>query len=302
MLIGKLEKKILELIDNEVIDIEKVRELFVMGANPNALESLECEIIEDYEYWSTFFSECIFTALDKYPDLYPLLELFIEYGLDVDKYGPSIISDFHFIAENNDLIEMTKLILNHMTKGNNISQSLDGIGAEASFLNSGFENEDERSNYFDTIYDILNFYEKDKDYTKIYDFHKIIGQKVNFINIFGNIIKTTDNKLIAKFGKIDESLITLLKCSKDTLKVLDEYKVYVDNNVFNNLNDNDFIKLLKRELVGETITKIGFEHKVYQEEIKLFSYRYVVIYFSNNKKIKYKFIHKENIIEIEFEK
>ncbi len=72
---------------------------------------------------------------------------------------------------------MTKLILNHMTKGNNINQALDGIGSVVSFLNSGFENEDERSNYFDTIYDILKFYEKDKDYTKIYDFHKIIGQK-----------------------------------------------------------------------------------------------------------------------------
>lgn len=304
MLIGDLENKILELVDSEVIDIEKVRGLFEMGANPNALECLESEVTSDYEYWFTFFNKCIFAAYNKNPDLYSLLELFIEYGLDVNKYGPSIISDLHFIHKNNDLVKMTKLILSHIDKNTNVEQALDGIATEASFLNAGFgddEYDDERSNYFDTIYDILVWYENNKDYTKIYDYHKMIGKKVNDVNIFGNIIEIEDSKLIAELKQVNESLFTLIKCNDGVLKIIDEYKVYVDNNEFINMSDNSFTELLKKELIGETIDNIDFEHKVYHEGMEFFSYRYVSIYFSNNKKLKYKLIHKKNIIEVEFE-
>ena len=77
MALGELENKILKLVDEKIINIEKVKELFERGANPNAMEYDEPDKgFNDDTYYSTFFSECIFEAQGKSPDLYDLLKVF----------------------------------------------------------------------------------------------------------------------------------------------------------------------------------------------------------------------------------
>lgn len=152
MALGKLENKILDLVNNKIINIVEVEKLFEQGANPNALEDEKVDKGWDGDnYWSTFFSDCIFASQEKEPDLFPLLELFIKYGLDVNKYGPSIIGDFHFIRGNNDIYEMTKIMLDKMDRKTNIHEALSGIGVEAAHLNCCFDDMDVESNEFDTI-------------------------------------------------------------------------------------------------------------------------------------------------------
>ena len=126
-------------MDEKIINIEKVKELFESGANPNAMEYDESDKSDkgfnDDTYYSTFFSECIFEAQGKSPDLYDLLKVFIEYGLDIEKYGSSIISDFHFIFENSDIYEMTKLMLNSAKNKIDVGEAQAGIGTEESYRN-----------------------------------------------------------------------------------------------------------------------------------------------------------------------
>lgn len=56
------------------------------------------------------------------------------------------------------------------------------------------------------------------------------------------------------------------------LKVVDEYKIYVDNNELININDNSFVSLLKIKLIGETVENVVFEHKTYNAIIEFSSY------------------------------
>lgn len=56
------------------------------------------------------------------------------------------------------------------------------------------------------------------------------------------------------------------------LKVVDEYKIYVDNNELININDNSFVSLLKIKLIGETVENVVFEHKTYNAIIEFSPY------------------------------
>lgn len=63
------------------------------------------------------------------------------------------------------------------------------------FLNTSLENNNKKSKYLDTIYDILLWYKDNKDHTKIFDYHKTIGQRVTDICIFGDI-KSREQQVI----------------------------------------------------------------------------------------------------------
>lgn len=291
MALNKLENEILKQVNKKNIDIVKVNELFKKGVNPNALSDDEVETYDTCTYYSTFFSECIFESQEKTPDLLPLLKCFVENGLDVKKYGPSIIGDFHFIYENSDLYEMTKYMLNNMDKGNCVDQALKGIGMEESYYNC-CQHDDTASNELASIYEIIESFNKDKEFNNIYPYKRILGQKVKSISLSGNNSSIDDNIFICDSS--NDGMRTLIECENDNLSVLDDDMIFVNNSAVIENKNKDFSKYLTDNLKGEIIENIEFEHTEFVSGPKSYSQgRIITISFSNNKKILYKYLYKE---------
>ena len=292
MALGELENKILKLVDAYKINIEKVKELFEKGANPNALEDDEPDKgFDDDIYYSTFFSECIIEAQDKTPDLYDLLKAFIEYGLDVEKYGASIIGDFHFIFENSDIYEMTKLMLNSAKNKIDVGQALSSIGTEASYINCCLDeipDRDELSNDLFGLYELLDAYKNEKDYNGFFRLNLKPNQKFIDFKVSGDFVEVNEKMISVKSNKRELSMISKIQMEKDALIIEDNYAVYINNKDFNEYVENEFTRKANQYFADEKILEIKFKH--YEEIIDPLTFaqgRVVTILFTNNKRLVY---------------
>lgn len=301
MALGKLENEILELVDNKEIDIKKIGELFKQGANPNALEEEKPDEGWDGDtYWATLFSECIFAAQSKEPDLYPLLELFIKNGLDVNKYGPSIISDFHFISGKSNLYEMTKLLLNNMDRTIDIHEAISGIGTESSYLNCSFDNMDAESNDLLGLCVMLESFSECKPYKSFYKLPKKINELFKKIKISGDFVILEKNKVAVKSSKSDFCMFSKIEMDKNTLIVEDNYAVYINNEDTHEYEENIFTDFANKYFKNEKIIDIRFKH--YEVELSPTSHaqgRVVTINFTNSKKLVYEEDIENNLETIE---
>ena len=302
MALGVLENKILRLVDNKEIDISKVRELFEQGANPNALEYEDPDKgFDNVIYYSTFFSECIFEAQLKAPDLYELLKVFIEYGLDIEKYGASIIGDFHFIFENSDIYEMTKLMLNSIDKKINVESALANIGTEESYRNCCLDempDRDESSNELYGLYELLDAYKEGKSFNSFYRLNLKPNQKFIKLKLKGDFVEISSNKVSVKSEKGNCCMKSKIDMEKDTIIVEDNYGVYINNQDVDKYEENEFTDKANQYFANERIIEIKFKH--YEIEINPKSFaqgRVVTILFTNDKKLIYK-EDKDNKLEI----
>lgn len=289
MALNILENKILELANNNIINIKEVEDLFKQGANPNALDDDKPDKGWDGdEYWSTFFSECIFAAQDKEPDLFPLLELFIKYGLDVNKYGPSIIGDFHFIRGKSDIYEMTKIMLNKMDRTNNIHEAISGIGTESSYLNCSFDDMDAESNDLLGLCIMLESFSENKPYKSFYRLPKKINELFKNIKITGEFVILEKNKVAVKSKKSEFSMFSKIEMEKNNLIVEDNYTVYINNEDTHEYQENIFTEYANDYFKNEKVIDLKFKH--YEIELSPNSHaqgRVVTINFTNNKKLVY---------------
>ena len=288
MALNKLEKELVKLVYNSrKIDIMKVEKLFKLGANPNALECNEPEHSWDDEiYWETLFSECILASQEKNPDLYPLLELFIKYGLDVNKYGPSIIGDLYFVSDNNDIYELTKLILNNINRNVDLSLSLFSIGMEESYLNCAFDDMDNESNELFGVIELINAFTNNKPYKSFYKLPKKINEKFTKLSINGDFVVLDQKKVAVKYEKSKMNMITKIDMEKNTLIIKDNYSVYINNEDQNEYEDNIFTKYANQYFKNEKIVDLKFKHYSVEVDPKtLVSGRVVTINFTNNRAI-----------------
>ena len=300
-IIGALEKEIIKLVDNKIINLEKVEVLFKNGANPNALEYINPDKgFNDDTYWDTLFSECIFEAQDKKPNLYPLLEMFIKYGLDVNKYGPSIIGDFHFVMGKSNIFEMTKLILDKMDKNIDISQALSNIGTEESYLNCCFDDMDYESNDLFGLYELIVAFANNKPYKSFYRLPRKLNEKFMKLDIGGVFVTLEKNKVTVKSDKHKMCMISKIQMEKNTLIVEDNYGVYINNEDQNEYKDNVFTEYANKHFKNEKIIDLTFKH--YQIELSPTSHaqgRVVTINFTNHKKLVYDEDSNNNLETIE---
>ena len=231
MALGKLENEILELVNSEIIDISRVEELFKNGADPNALVDDAPDLDFDNNiHWSTFFTAC-FLSSQKEPDFYPLLEVFIKYGLDVNKYGSSLIDDFHFISDRCDIYEMTKLVLNNVTDKPKINPALLSIDTVESWLNCSFRDGecDAESNDFYGLYVLVESFLNNKPYNSFYRLPNQINEGFKNIYVNGNFAIIKKNKLSVKRNDFEKAMITKIVMENNTLIVQDNHSVYINN-------------------------------------------------------------------------
>ena len=301
MSLNKLENDICKLVDNKKINLRKVEELFKQGANPNALyEDSPYHDLDGSTYYSTLFSECIFNSQYKKPDLYSLLKLFIKYGLDVNKYGPSIISDFHFIRGKSDLYEMTKLMLNHMDRKTDISVAISGIDVESSHLNCSFKDMDAESNDLLGLCIMLESFSGNKPYQSFYRLPKKINELFKCIHVSGDFVILEKNKIAVKSDRSNACMFSKIEMEKNTLIVEDSYAVYINNEDTHEYKDNVFTRYANEYLKNEKVVDLKFKH--FEVKLSKTTYaqgRVVTINFTNNKKIVYEVDTKNSLETIE---
>ena len=302
MALGKLENKVLELVNNKNIDMTAVENLFIQGANPNALEYDEVDRGWDGDdYWSTFFTECIFVSQENEPNLLPLLELFIKYGLDVNKYGPSIIGDFHFIRGNNDIYEMTKIMLDKMDRNTNIHEAISGIGVESSYLNCTFDNMDAESNDLLGLCIMLEDFSKNKPYKSFYKLPKKINEQFKKINVKGDFVILEKNKLAVE-SKSKSYLITKIEMGNHNLIVEENCDVYINDEDDEKFTENIFAQHANEYFKNEKIVDLKFKHyEVEMDSNTRAQGRVVTINFTNNKKLVFEEDVDNNLETIEIQ-
>lgn len=302
MALGKLENEILALMNSEIIDISRVEELFKIGANPNALEDENPDRdFDDNIYWSTFFTSCILSSQQNYPYFYPLLEVFIKYGLDVNKYGSSLIDDFHYISNRCDIYEMTKLVLNHVTDRTKINPALSSIDTVESWLNC---NKDEicdaESNDFYGLYVLVESFLNNIPYNSFYRLPKQINEEFKNINVNGNFVVIEKNKLSAKNNENKNALNTKIVMKNNTLIVKDYHSVYINNDDIHNYVKNEFTEYANSYFKSEQIIDVNFKHfEVQLNSNSCAQDRMVTISFTNKKKLKYMEDTENNLVTVE---
>lgn len=302
MALGELENKMLELVNSEIIDINKVEELFKNGANPNALEDDEPDLdFDDNIHWSTFFTTCIFSAQQNNSDFYSLLEVFIKYGLDVNKYGSSLIDDFHFISDSCDIYEMTKLVLNHVTDRTKIEPALSSINTVESWLNCNIDEIcDAESNDFYGLYVLVESFLNNIPYNSFYRLPKQINEEFKNIYVNGNFVSINKNKLSVKINKLEKSATTKIVMENNTLIVQDNHSVYINNDDTHTYEENEFTDYANSYFKNEKVIDIKFKHFEVELSPDLCAQdRAVTINFTNNKKLKYAVDIENNLITIE---
>lgn len=233
---NKFEKEIYDMCTNKKIDYERIDYLLKNGASANAVETTEWDNDETEE--NLLLTECWLYGnydvdengnrngkVDE--DFYlRLLNIFIDNGLDIDKYVNHIFGSIHFTYDENHYVQMTKIILNHIKDKNNINLeiSLNSIGSEENYNNCCTQNH-KYANLLSTIYEMIEkFYKKNLNPNKYFECDKVLNQKIKDIKIFCNDIKLDQTK-----NFICDDINIFIECEEDILCVLNKY-IFVNNN------------------------------------------------------------------------
>ena len=196
---NKEEKEIYDICCSDNVDYDKIEYLLKNGADANAVEITKYDNADKNEEelllvqcWldGQFNRRCDEDGnkIETDPDFcIKLLKLFIDNGLNVDKYVNHIFRDIQFTYDDKNYIEMTKLILNNLKDKNSLilEESLEGIGWEESY-NNCCEVDHRYANVLATMYEMIEKYPEGNDPNKYFSCDKIIGQKIEDVQIKEN--------------------------------------------------------------------------------------------------------------------
>lgn len=230
---NKFENEIDDICSSGKIDYERIDFLLKNGASANACMVTKFDngdIDEDLlltECWhngGSFSEDGKRIRNDDF--CIKLLKIFIDNGLDVDKYVNIIFDNIQWTYNDKNYVEMTKITLNNLKNKKNLDldKSLSGIGAEESYHNCCVQDH-EYANTLSTIYEMVEkFYEKDLDPNKYFTYDKIINQKVKDVKIFCKDVKIDQPK-----NFICDGIDIFIECEEDILCISDKY-IFVNNN------------------------------------------------------------------------
>ncbi len=276
-----------EISCDDNISVERLDWLLKNGANVNAQEDEE---VENGYVLDSLFQNILYNYNEKSKcNLLELLKCFISNGLDLNKYGNSIISDFHYIHDKNQkTYEMTKLILNKFQEKTDVKVAKYGIGGEVSWLvctypNDIYENPDDYANYLDGIMKILENYEEGKEYNSVFPCDDVIGETFKQINISGNVYKVTKERIEYKPIKgRNTQLWTKIQLGEKILVIEDNYWAYIDNS--NKIQEtNIFTENADQYFKYEKLIEIKYNHYYKQGGCG----RLCEFVFTNNKRLVY---------------
>ena len=214
-----------------------------------------------------------------------LLKIFIENGLNIDKYVNHLFENIQWTYDEKHYIEMTKMILNKLKdkRNLNLERSLSGIGTEESYNNICKVNH-KYANELSTIYEMIEGYKNGKDVNKYFNYEKIIDQKIKNINIFCDNLKVDfSNKMIA------ENIDIFIECENDILTIQNKY-IFIDNNkIRSNFKrtdkDNRFQAQLEKSIINQKIINIELLNEEICGKTKtIYNITKIVVTFKNNKK------------------
>lgn len=288
-----------EIAYDDNILVERVDLLLKSGANVNAQEDEE---VENGHVLDSLFQSILYNYnKESKSDLLEILKCFIDNGLDLKKYGNSIISDFHYIHDKRQkAYEMTKIILNEFKEKIDVEVAKDGIGIEVSWLvctypNDCYDNPDDYANYLDGIMKILENYEQGKEYNSIFPCDDAIGEIFKQINVSGNIYKVTKDRIEYKPIKgRNTQLWTNIKLGEKKLVIEDNYWAYIDNSN-NNTGTNIFTENANTYFENEKLTEIKYSHYSIQGGCG----RLCELLFTNNKRLVYGIDQDMEYVEID---
>lgn len=291
---NQYEQAIHSIILKKKIDYEKIDYLLKNGASANAIEINEYEDGERDE--ELLLTQCWLDASGRFNELgereieddyfVKLLKIFIENGLNIDKYVNHLFENIQWTYDERHYIEMTKLILNKLKdkRNLNLERSLSGIGTEESY-NNVCEVNHKYANELSTIYEMIEGYKNGKDANKYFNYEKIIGQTIKNIYIFCDNLKVDfSNKMIA------ENIDIFIECENDILIIKNNY-IFVDNNKikseFTRMDkDNRFQAQLEKSIINQKIINIELLNEEICAKVKtIYNITKIVITFKNNKKI-----------------
>lgn len=270
---NKFENEIHDMCMNGKVDYDRIDYLLKNGASANAVEVTEYdngEIDEDLlltECWMDGYAHFDEDGNRKIGDEFGLkiLNIFIDNGLDIDKYVNHIFECIHFTYDDKHYVEMTKTILNNVKNKNciNLENSLNGIGTEESYNNCCTQDH-KYANSLSTIYEMIEkYYKKNLDPNKYFECEKALNQKIKDVKVFCNDIKLDQPK-----NFICDDIDIFIECEKDILCVLNKY-IFVNNNdiiseyeplekTSDVTKDNAFGNSIKEYVQGEKIVDILF--------------------------------------------
>lgn len=298
---NKFEDEIIEICSRQRVDYDRIDFLLKNGASANAciVTKYNSDDIEEdlllVECWrgANYLSDDDERKIDD--DFYlRLLKIFIDNGLDVDKYANVLLSNIQYTYNNKYYIELVKVILNNLRGGRklNFDESLDAIGSEESYQNCCMQDH-EYANTLSTIYEMIEkFSEKGLDPNKYYRYDRVIGQRIKDTKIFCKDTKIDQPK---KF--ICDEIEIFIECEFDTLCIINKF-IFVNNNKIesdyeplvatNRINsENAFGNSLKEYIRNEKIIKIEFNDLPINSAPKTMIHCTVItIKLTNNKTIK----------------
>lgn len=263
------------------------------GASANAVEIYESKNDERDE--NLLLIQCWLDANYEYDELsdgeiedncfIKLLKIFIENGFNIDKYVNDLLENIHFIYNEKQYIDMTKIILNKLKNKKYLDSEdvLSNISIDESACYC--DGEPKQANELSTIYEMIDGYTKGKDVNKFFNYEKVIGQRIKNINIYCDDLKVDfSNKMIAK------GIDIFIECENDTLTIKGKY-IFVDNNKAKSdleklYEGNRFETQLKKSIIDKKITKIELLNEeicAKQKEEK--NITKIVITLDNNKKV-----------------
>lgn len=295
---NKEEREIYNICCSDTVDYDRIDYLLKNGADANAVEVTKYENQEENEE-DLLLTQCWLDGqyhrrfdedgnqIDTDSDFcIKLLKIFIENGLDIDKYINHIFENIQFTYDDKNYIEMTKLILNNLKNIKNLKleKALEGIGAEESYNNCCVV--DHRyANVLSTIYEMIEKYYEGNDPNKYFICDKVIGQRIESAQFYCKDLKVDlSNKLIA-----DEFEI-FIQCEKDKLNIFNKYICINNNDIKSKFErieeENNFEKDFNKYLKGEIIENIQFyNEEIWSKPRTQNNITKIEISISNNKKI-----------------
>lgn len=278
-----LNEQLVAVCKRALPDLFEIRELIIAGADVNQLNQYGENIFEDA------FLDVLYHVRNHSEKLPPtvaqikeILQLMVEHGWDIQKYGLSTMDQFKFSTYDYFTFDLYRYMLQFDLAADPQAYEdvLEGVGTEESYQRC-CEHDHDLENLFFALYELIEAKKEGKDFTCIEPYYGAVGLPIDKVLYFGD-----PNTLVNIGDSVEYNNDIGFVCGNKLLILCESVNILFMNGRIDETPQID-ISSMFTNVLGKSIKTVSFDHNDVVKGKTSYGQPTIIIEVDDGRKIKF---------------
>ena len=280
----ELDMKLVKVCESGYLDINKIQELILAGADTSLMDSSGRNIFD--RVFLRFLNTRQQTPKRNYykaKKIKETIQLMVEHGWDVKRFGMSVMNRFLFSTYDRNTFDLYRFMLRYdlAESPEDYDEALEGIGTEESYLRC-CEKDHGTENLFYALYELVEAKKDGRNFESIEPYYDAVGMKIDRILYFDESDTTVQKETFTEYNA-DIGFV----CGDKVLILRKGVHILFMNDRITETPQVDLSQTFCADVIGQTIRSVSFDHKTVVKGTTHYGQPTIIIELSNGKKLKF---------------